>query len=70
MSMLNDLIAEIEKFIGTHEMSESGFGRAAMGDPNFLYDIRDRGRTVQVETLEHVRAFMRNYRKRRKRANA
>ena len=50
-------LAEIEAFLRGARMSPSGFGRAALGDPNFVRDLR-RGRAPSLRLVDRARAFM------------
>ena len=54
------LIAEIDAFLASQDMAESAFGKAAVGDPNFLQDLRA-GRELRFSTMKRVRAFMDQY---------
>ena len=56
------LAEEIEAFIASHdEMNPSRFGRLAMGDPTFVYEVR-KGRRMEPETMDALRVFMKAYR--------
>ena len=48
---------EIERFLDRHDMAASRFGRLAMGDPTFVYELR-RGRRLEPETIDALRLFM------------
>jgi hypothetical protein len=50
-------LAEIEDFLRGARISPSGFGRAALGDPNFVRDLRG-GRAPSLRLVDRVRAFM------------
>lgn len=52
------LLALIDAFCMRHSMSASAFGKSALGDPNFVRDIRVAGRRLHQETADKVRAFM------------
>lgn len=54
-------LSEIADFIERAGMSASAFGRAAVGDPNFVGDIRD-GRSPSLRIVDKARAYMRNWR--------
>ncbi len=47
------LIERIEVHMRRHRMSPSRFGRAAVGDPNFVTQLRH-GRTLRSATLQKV----------------
>ncbi len=51
-------LAEIELHLGTHATEASVFGKQALGDPNFIFDLR-KGRSPSTRTMEKVRHFMR-----------
>ena len=55
---IQSLLDEVEGFLQAKEMTATGFGRAAIGDPNFVFDLR-KGRDVRPETVDRVRSFMR-----------
>ncbi|HLH92565.1 MAG TPA: hypothetical protein VKX28_29400 [Xanthobacteraceae bacterium] len=50
-------LAEIEAFLQRAGMSPSGFGRAALRDPNFVRDLRG-GRAPSLRLVDRARAFM------------
>jgi hypothetical protein len=50
-------LAEIEAFLHQARVSPSGFGRAALGDPNFVRDLRG-GRAPSLRLVDRARAFM------------
>jgi len=47
----------VEKFLKTSNMPAARFGREAMGDPRFVFDLR-RGREPRASTIERVRSFL------------
>lgn len=51
------LLRELEKFLRTSKISAARFGREAMGDPRFIFDLRN-GREPRYQTIERVRAYM------------
>jgi hypothetical protein len=51
-----DLLHEIATFCGS-KMSKAAFGKEAMGDPRFVYDL-EAGRQCLPRTVEKARAFM------------
>lgn len=53
----HDLIAEISAFCAARGMSRSAFGKAAMGDPSFVYDLEG-GRECLPRTVRKVRHFL------------
>ena len=56
-SSANAFLVEIEAFLQRARMSPSGFGRAALGDPNFVRDVRA-GRAPSLRLVDRARAFM------------
>jgi hypothetical protein len=56
-SSAHAFLAEIEAFLDQAQMSPSGFGRAALGDPNFVRDLRG-GRAPSLRLVDRARAFM------------
>ena len=63
--MHNGLIIDIEAFCRTHSMSESAFGREALGDWRFIKELRGsknrEPRRIWPETERKVRHFMATY---------
>ena len=59
---MSALLADIEAFLATHEMSASRLGREALGDSHFVADLRDGTRRFWPETEAKVRAYMVTYR--------
>lgn len=57
MSLRDELLNEIEAFLVASDFGAVAFGRAALGDGNFVLDMR-RGRCPSLATFERVRAFM------------
>lgn len=55
-----EIAAEIEAFMERHGLNPSRFGRLAMGDPTFVYEVRE-GRKMAPETMDALRGFMRSY---------
>lgn len=50
-------LAEIEAFLARERVSSSTFGRAAVGDPNFVRELRD-GRAPSLRLVDRARAYM------------
>ena len=46
-----------QNFLRRTEIPPTRFGRNAMGDPRFVFDLR-KGRDPRPETVERVRAFL------------
>lgn len=51
------LLREIEKFLRTSGISAARFGREAMQDPRFVFDLR-KGREPRRGTVIKVRAYL------------
>ncbi|EZP79519.1 hypothetical protein BV97_03956 [Novosphingobium resinovorum] len=52
------ILREIEDYLAGSPMSVTTFGTKAMGDPRFIYTLRQ-GRDPSSRTVERVRNFMR-----------
>lgn len=50
-------VSEIEAFLKRSRMSASAFGRSAVGDPNFVGDLRA-GRAPNLRLVEKVSEFI------------
>lgn len=59
-SARDQLLAEINEFLRTHQMNETRFGALAVNDPALLLKMR-RGRGLTFKTIDRVRAFIRTY---------
>ena len=62
MSLQEEFATEIEAFLERHVMDPTTFGRLALGDPSFVFDVRG-GRAPNLRTIERVRGFMAETRK-------
>lgn len=51
------LLREIEKFLRSAGVAPTRFGRDAVGDPRFVFDLR-RGREPRAGTVKRVRAYL------------
>jgi sulfate adenylyltransferase subunit 2 len=51
-------LKEIEAFLETSTIDPTNFGKQALGDPSFVFDLR-KGRSPSTRTIEKLRAFMR-----------
>jgi hypothetical protein len=51
------LLYEVEKFLRQTHTPPTRFGREAIGDPRFVFDLR-RGREPRPRTVRRVRAFL------------
>ncbi len=51
------LLREIEKFLRQNDTPPTRFGREAMGDPRFVFDLRN-GRDPRPETVARILAYL------------
>jgi phosphopantothenoylcysteine decarboxylase/phosphopantothenate--cysteine ligase len=58
MSYLDDFRAEIEAFLARTGMSPTRLGKEAVGDPRFVFDLREKGRAPSARLMDAVAAFM------------
>jgi len=54
------LIRKIEAFMRQTKMPQTTFGRVAINDPQFVFDLR-RGRVPRQGTVQRVEHFMNTY---------
>jgi hypothetical protein len=59
MTHAQAFLKEIDTFLAESGMAASSFGKAAVGDPNFVSDLRDHDREPRSRTVTRVQAFMR-----------
>lgn len=57
MMLRDDFLAEIRAFLASSRMEATNFGREAMNDPNFVFEV-EHGRSVRLDTVDKVRRFM------------
>jgi len=51
------LLYDVEKFLRISRISAARFGRDAMQDPRFVFDLR-KGREPGLRTVTRVRAYL------------
>ena len=51
------LLREVEKFLRQCDVAPTTFGRRAVGDPRFVFDLRN-GRDPRPSTVARVRAYL------------
>jgi hypothetical protein len=51
------LLREVEKFLRQNDTPPTRFGREAVGDPRFVFDLR-KGRDPRPGTIARVRAYL------------
>jgi hypothetical protein len=56
-TLAQTFLAEIERHLATKNIEASAFGKQALGDPNFVFDLK-KGRSPSTRTMDKVRAFM------------
>ncbi len=54
-----ELLAEILAFCGATNISKAAFGKDAMGDPRFVYEVEAGTRQCLPRTVEKARAYIR-----------
>lgn len=60
MTAPEEFQAEIEAFLARQQMAPTRFGREAVGDPNFVFQVRD-GRMPGLRLVDRVRVFIRRF---------
>ncbi len=51
------LLREVEKFLRQNDTAPTRFGRDAVGDPRFVFDLRN-GRDPRPRTIARVLAYL------------
>lgn len=51
------LLREVEKFLRSNDTPPTRFGREALGDPRFVFDLRN-GRDPRPRTIARVLAYL------------
>jgi len=51
------ILRDVEKYLRISKTPAARFGREAMKDPRFVFDLRN-GREPRPETVERVKAFL------------
>lgn len=57
MTTTAQFLAHIDAFLERSGMAATRFGKAAVGDPNFVHDVRS-GRSPSLALVERVNAFI------------
>mgnify|MGYP001570177401 CR=1 FL=1 len=57
------LLGEIDAFLAETQMTPTAFGRDALGDPGFVFELRE-GRDCRRSTLLRARRQMQHFRER------
>lgn len=58
MTIQDEFLAEVDRFLEATGMAETTFGRRAVNDGKFIGRLR-RGKTVTLSVLERARSWMR-----------
>lgn len=53
-------LSDVESFLASSGMPPARFGKDAIGDPNFVRNLRN-GRSPSLNTSDRVRSFMLEY---------
>ncbi len=51
------LLHDVEKYLRSSAIAPTRFGRDAVNDPRFVFDLRN-GREPRRQTVERVRAYL------------
>lgn len=51
------LLRDVEKFLRSAKVPAARFGRDAMGDPRFVFDLRN-GREPSQRTIDRIHRFL------------
>ena len=62
MKITEQFRKEIEDFLSDSDMDPTRFGRLAMNDPNFVFDLRE-NRSPTATTMDKVRLWISTYEK-------
>tara|TARA_Y100000310_G_C20185972_1_gene580304 strand:+ start:382 stop:570 length:189 start_codon:yes stop_codon:yes gene_type:complete len=57
MGQHQQFVNEVEGYLAATKMNPTRFGREAISDPNFVFELR-RGRSPVSRTMDKVREFM------------
>lgn len=56
-----NIIRDVENFLKQRNIAPTRFGRDAMGDPRFVFDLRN-GREPSPRTVKRLQAYLENAR--------
>ena len=54
------ILRDVEKHLKNSNMPAARFGREAMGDQRFVFDLR-KGREPRPRTIQRIRAFLESW---------
>jgi hypothetical protein len=60
MTLQSEFSEEVAAFLSFSGMKPSRFGRAALGDPGFVAELKN-GRAPNLRTIERARAFIKDW---------
>ena len=58
MMTLESFKAEVEAHLQRSGLTPTEFGRLAVRDPNFVFDLRNKDRAPNIKTITKVMAFI------------
>ncbi len=61
--MHDKFAARVERFLRRYDVAPSRFGRDALNDPGFVFDLRH-GCLVRPDRMDRVERFMKDYKSR------
>jgi hypothetical protein len=61
MTNKETLLNDIQQFCAQHSFSESGFGRWALNNANFVFDLRREDFSPKLSTVNRIEMKMKNY---------
>ena len=53
MQTAAEFLTEIEKYLEVHSIAPATFGRVMMGDPSFIFELRE-GRAPSIDTCAKI----------------
>jgi homoserine dehydrogenase len=59
MQTAAEFLAEIEKFLEKNSIAPATFGRLIMGDPSFIFELRE-GRAPSIDTCARISRIISN----------
>ena len=68
MTIRDEFLAEVEQFMKREGFKDSVFGLQCMNDKSFIRRLRMSGTGLRTQTVDHVRAWMADYGKPKKRS--
>lgn len=59
MSLTATFLAEVDVYLAATGLTATAFGRQAVNDPSFVFDLRS-GRSPSARVIDRVRSFIRD----------